>query len=257
MARKEAKALPIEKEMFEETAGQAAESVGLKPVPVTLYTAPEDPAPAAKAKAEPQPKKSSAWDGVTLDSLSVEAEMVSGAELGATDTVTLGRPHKTNGFRVSTDPTWARVWYVLEPERDAQSLGKDKATYLATPAVATQIEARAAGTLTPRRFVLWQDHLGRIGIWSQGVMGGNGAGSDWVATGRRAAVAAVSSWVRVQADTSAGKYRVFSFPSRTDNPTWPDWALDPLEVLRRAFGDDRLIASLDHPALAELLGGEI
>lgn len=257
MARKEAKALPIEREIFEETAGQAAESAGIKSPPVTLYTAPEDPAPKAKAAAVPQPKKSSVWDGMTLDSLSVEAEMVSGAELGATDTVTLGRPHKTNGFRVSTDPTWARVWYVLEPERDAQALRKDKATYLATPTVAAQIEARAAGTLTPRRFVLWQDHLGRIGLWSQGVMGGNGAGSDWVATGRRAAVAAVSSWVRVQADTSAGKYRVFTFPSRTDDPTWPDWALDPLEVLRRAFGDDRLISSLDHPALAELLGGEI
>ena len=248
MARKEAKKPELfGQELDLEPAGQAAEIGRETPKLFEAETPKVD-----------TPKKSSVWDGLTIEDLSVDAEMVSGAELGATDTVALGRPHKTQGFRVSTNPVWSRVWYVLEPDREGQ--GKvvgDGQTYLATPTAAAQIEGLAAGTLTPRRFVLWQNHFGKIGIWSQGVSGGNGATNEWVTSGRRAAVAAVSQWVRVQSDNTAKKYRVFSFPSRTDNPTWPDWTADPQEVLRRSFGDDRLITDLSHPALAELLGGEI
>ena len=62
---------------------------------------------------------------------------------------------------------------------------------------------------------------------------------------------AVRSWVRVQADMSAGSYAVFEATGNLPDPQWPELSFQ--DVLKLAF-KTRFVDTMNHPFLQELFG---
>jgi hypothetical protein len=61
----------------------------------------------------------------------------------------------------------------------------------------------------------------------------------------------MTSWARVQANTSLGAYEIFTSDQIKAEPEWPDYTFQ--EIYKIAFRD-RLITGLDHPAVQRLRG---
>ncbi len=70
-------------------------------------------------------------------------------------------------------------------------------------------------------------------------------------TARELAIAAVTNWVRQEADLSQGKYRVWVAEGVLGEPVWP--AFDLPELVKKAF-KGRVIASASHELLEQLRG---
>jgi hypothetical protein len=70
-------------------------------------------------------------------------------------------------------------------------------------------------------------------------------------TARESAIAAVTNWVRQEADLSQGKYRVWVAEGVLGKPVWP--AFDLPELIKKAF-KGRVIASASHELLEQLRG---
>jgi hypothetical protein len=75
--------------------------------------------------------------------------------------------------------------------------------------------------------------------------------NDYNDTARESAIAAVTNWVRQEADTSQGKYRVWIAEGVLGEPVWPE--LDLYELVRKAF-KGRVISSASHELLEQLRG---
>ena len=73
----------------------------------------------------------------------------------------------------------------------------------------------------------------------------------WHETMLEAQEIAVRSWVRVQADMSAGSYAVFEATGNLPDPEWPELSFQ--EMLRLAF-KSRFVDSMHHPFVQDLLG---
>jgi hypothetical protein len=70
-------------------------------------------------------------------------------------------------------------------------------------------------------------------------------------TARESAIAAVTTWVRQEADTSQGKYRMWIAEGVLGEPVWPEFDLH--ELVRKAF-KGRVITSASHELLEQLRG---
>jgi len=88
-------------------------------------------------------------------------------------------------------------------------------------------------------------------LWSAKLPDPNGRPMDWHTSMLEAQELAVGSWVRVQADMSAGSYAVFEATGNLPDPQWPELSLH--EMLRLAF-KTRFIDSMNHAFLQELFG---
>jgi hypothetical protein len=75
--------------------------------------------------------------------------------------------------------------------------------------------------------------------------------SEWHRSAREAAELAMMGWIRCKANLSLGAYEVFKAQGCISEPAWPD--LNFNQIIRIAFRD-RLITSLDHPAIKRLRG---
>jgi hypothetical protein len=79
----------------------------------------------------------------------------------------------------------------------------------------------------------------------------NGRPMDWHTSMLEAQELAVKSWVRVQADMSAGSYAVFEATGKLPEPQWPEL---PFQVILKLAFKTRFIDSISHPFLQELFG---
>jgi hypothetical protein len=92
---------------------------------------------------------------------------------------------------------------------------------------------------------------GLVFLWPVPVSVGGERENAWNATARQAAEIATTKWVRMQSNRAAGQYDVTTSVAIPE-PVWPKHTLP--ELLRIAFGGDRLIQSLDHPVVRQLSG---
>jgi hypothetical protein len=260
MARKDRK-VPANSglEIDLETPSQAAESGSLfpedGPTPEAVTPTPPPAQPAQPAQAPASDLRSRL---AVIVAAATSPEMLNRSSAAfQTDTVQIGRPGVQVGFRTHSDPYWSGVFYLLESRVKTIHGGKavTRACYLVMPDVASTFEGRRDSAVKPKRLTLWIDSLGNVGLWAQGAtpQGEN----TWVDTGRAAAIAAQSKWIRITPDQVGSRYRAFGYPGINSEPNWPAWASDPLSVLEKAFGEDGVIWDLSHPALQGLEGSEL
>jgi hypothetical protein len=76
----------------------------------------------------------------------------------------------------------------------------------------------------------------------------------WHMTAREAVERARSNWIRMVANMSAGAYDIYEAPGSIGEPEWPGHTFR--DLLRVAFGGGRLIDTVDHPVIKQLLGRE-
>jgi hypothetical protein len=79
-----------------------------------------------------------------------------------------------------------------------------------------------------------------------------GRENAWHTSARAAAERAEKDWVRMVANMGAGAYDVYIAPLGIPDPDWPEQTLR--DLLKIAFGNGRLIDTLDHPVIQRLLG---
>jgi hypothetical protein len=88
-------------------------------------------------------------------------------------------------------------------------------------------------------------------LWPVRVPAADGRVNEWHVSQATAADAAMRAWIRMKANMSLRAYEIFQAENSIPDPTWPEQSF--AELLRIAFRD-RLINSLDHPAVKRLRG---
>jgi hypothetical protein len=90
-------------------------------------------------------------------------------------------------------------------------------------------------------------------LWPVRLKESDGKYSDWHRSAMEAAELAMSQWVKLKADMSAGSYQVYVATAEgLPEPRWPEEAFE--EILRVAFPADRIIDRVDHPVIRKLRG---
>lgn len=168
------------------------------------------------------------------------------ADAGADeDDFIFGAPPRLYGFRVNTSPEWQTPGVVMTLEE-----GGEKSHYFVVQKLGGAALATYTGEARLVTLCWWQNTKGQQGLWW--AVPGN-TSNTWLKSAQKAINHARTRWVRCTPDHSNGKYKVLGLPVAPAAPEWPK--LSRLEVLKAAFGN-RVITSLDHPALANL-GGEV
>lgn len=156
--------------------------------------------------------------------------------------VPVEKPNKQDFFRVHPGEDYrAEVrLIVLEAERER---------YLVTRAVWPAIP----GETKLVRLATYLTRTGAIGLWPVALPDDLLGKKDvnWNVSARKAAELAESTWVRLQANMSLGRYDVLT-SDKIAEPIWPDITFH--EILKIAFGDGKLIDRLDHPVVTQLAG---
>jgi hypothetical protein len=93
---------------------------------------------------------------------------------------------------------------------------------------------------------------GNLFLWPVPLPSGDGREIAWHTTAREAAALAEKVWIRLVANTNAAAYDIYEASALIPEPEWPDHNLQ--ELLRVAFGNGRLIDSLEHPLVKQLRG---
>lgn len=120
--------------------------------------------------------------------------------------------------------------------------------YLVTPGISRELAAEIR--LVELRVCM--SRAGSIFIWAVPLPSSDGRENAWHVSSRAAATTAEKLWVRMSANMSAGSYDVRVAPASLPDPIWGD--IEFSELLRLAFGNGKLIDSLEHPVIRSLQG---
>src|SRR6516162_6995606 len=128
------------------------------------------------------------------------------------------------------------------------ALKQNREYYLVTPALRSE--------LRPREYWIGQiflatNRLDRPFFWIVTTQSPNGKISDWYTSALDCAERAMTEWIQVVADQSAGVYTVALAEEILEEPEWPEQSFD--ELFRIAF-KRRTVNSLDHPIFKQLRG---
>lgn len=151
------------------------------------------------------------------------------------------KPSKQAFVRVNTDPALRLQMAILE-------LSEERETYAVTPEIAQQVPNEVK--YVDLRLAVTQQ--GAPFLWPVPLPPGDGAENTWNMTARTAADRAEKAWVRMTANLGAQCYDVRVAQSAAADPVWPGKTMK--ELLSIAFGNGRLIDSLEHPVIRRLLG---
>ncbi len=123
----------------------------------------------------------------------------------------------------------------------------NRESYLVAPALWPELP----DFITLVRLCVAVNRHGTTFLWPAKLPDPNGRPMDWHTSMLEAQELATKSWVRVQADMSAGSYAVFEATGNLPEPEWTELSL--AELLKLAF-KTRFIDSIHHPFLQELFG---
>ncbi|TWU32285.1 hypothetical protein [Novipirellula artificiosorum] len=155
-------------------------------------------------------------------------------------TLKCGKPDKMEFCRVHPDPVYRIDTAIIEDKVNHE-------TYLVAPALWPELP----DFISLVRLCTAVNRHGTPFLWQAKLPDPNGRPMDWHTSMLEAQELAVKSWVRVQADMSAGSYAVFEATGNLPEPEWPDLSLR--ELLELTF-KTRFIDSLNHAFLQELFG---
>jgi hypothetical protein len=155
-------------------------------------------------------------------------------------TVKVGKPNKMEFCRVHPDGAFRIDTAIVEDKTNHES-------YL----VARALWPELPDFITLVRLCVAVNRHGTTFLWPAKLPDPNGRPMDWHTSMLQAQQLAMTSWVRVQADMSAGSYAVFEATGNLPEPEWTDLSMG--ELLKLAF-KTRFIDSINHPFLQELAG---
>ena len=112
--------------------------------------------------------------------------------------------------------------------------------------------AALPGETRPVMLTTCVSRQGNVFLWPVPLPSSDGRELAWHTTAREAATRAETAWIRLMANLGAGAYDIYEAPASIGDAFWPEHSLQ--ELLRVAFGNGRLIDSLDHPVIKQLLG---
>jgi hypothetical protein len=155
--------------------------------------------------------------------------------------VPVRKPNKQEFFRAQPDQAFRVPIAILE-------LKADREFYAVLPEVAAEIP----GETKPVMLTACVSRQGNLFLWPVPLPSDDGRENAWHATAREAAIRAETTWIRLVSNMGAGCYDIHEATGPIPEPVWTDHAMS--ELLRVAFGNGRLITSLDHPVIRQLLG---
>jgi hypothetical protein len=154
---------------------------------------------------------------------------------------TFGKLNKHRFSRVNPDPMFqSRVLLVTDKDGDRES-------YLATPSLASRLGSMAA----PKILRLAVDNAGVPRLIAEPVIDPNGRPNLWNTSYVQAIRAGEKSWVRIEANMSAGQYEIIIASGDLGDPCWPAQSMN--ELVLQCF-DGRIIQTADHPLIRQLEG---
>jgi hypothetical protein len=158
------------------------------------------------------------------------------------DKILVGKPHRTEYFRVNPDATMRLAAGLLE-------MKEDRAHYLTHPNVAAQMPE---GLLKPM-MLFCAVTSGNVPLVIPATMpDATGRLHDWGRSLHRAIDLAQKHWVRIQADMRLGGYQIFqAVGENLPPPVFPELTLP--EIINIAFRD-AYIDSIDHPVIRRIKG---
>ena len=193
---------------------------------------------AAEASPEPAPTAPDPFDPA---SLRLDPNTSAGA-IGVRKkilVIPVKKPDKMEFVRIHPDETYRLDTAVVDDKVNRES-------YLVAPPLWPELP----DFITPVRLCLAVNRHGTPFLWPARIPDKDRP-MAWHETMMEAQELAVDSWVRVQADMSAGSYAVFEATGNLPDPEWPE--LSFREILRLAF-KTRMIDTMSHPFLQELFG---
>jgi hypothetical protein len=213
------------------------EESNMSKLPETEYPT---PAAASPNGIDPTAEPVDPFDTERLRSASLENIGVEKVTLS----VPARRPGRNEFFRVHPNPAMTVDWYVLERDDD-----RDREVYWVTE----QFRADLLDELKPVRIFSCINKRGTMFLWPARLPGAdNRLGRRWHESALEIADQAKTLWVKMQGKRDLGAYEMYRAKGDLGEPQWEDKSLS--DLLRLAFKGDRLIRSLDHPVLRELVG---
>jgi hypothetical protein len=153
--------------------------------------------------------------------------------------IKVGKPDKMEFCRVHPDETYRLDTAIVEDKVNRES-------YLVAPALWSELP----DFIVPVRLCAAVNRHGTPFLWPARLPDKDRP-MAWHSTMLEAQEIAIRSWVRVQADMSAGSYAVFEATGNLPEPEWCELSFH--EMLRIAF-KARFIDSMNHPFISDLMG---
>ena len=156
-------------------------------------------------------------------------------------TVPVRRPGPQDFVRVHPSAAYRHLMALLKIEDDRDEIYAVDLN--AVPDLRNECYAANLFTAITRTGVLF--------LWPVRVPAADGRVNEWHVSQATAAEAAMRDWIRMKANMSLRAYEIFQPENKIPDPEWPKQSF--AELLRIAFRD-RLINSIDHPAVKRLRG---
>jgi hypothetical protein len=185
-----------------------------------------------------------------IDPFSPEANRVTGLDAKfkrGPIPVKEGKPHKHEFFRIHPDPDFAHVYWLLTVDD-----GKDRQTYI----ILEHLRHLVARDVHPFKLVVGINRHDTVFVWPIRLYSDEadkqGPGKSWSDSAQEKCERAKSIWLRIEGNRSAGQYDHEDAEDPWPEPDWPDYTF--ADLVRKAFGEDRLVGSQDHPVFAKIRG---
>jgi hypothetical protein len=159
-------------------------------------------------------------------------------------TIPIRKPAKEWWSRSSPDQ---RYWFralVIELKESGEF-------YLPEPNVRTFLQECGEKTLVQKLLILSQNKQGDCFLWPIRVPAADQTLDAWSRSSLDAAARAKRKWIRMYSNKSLGAYEILEHGNDCTEAKWPDLTMG--EVMKIAF-KGKLIKSIDHPVVCELLG---
>jgi hypothetical protein len=205
-----------------------------KPNPVPTDETPVDPKVETPAAA-PDPFD---LKNLRLDQAFIE----SGGTRKLLTTVPVHKPKPQSFVRVRSDTNYREALAVLVFKDE------DNERYLLPPKIAEQLP----GEYVVERHYTAITRQNTVLLWPVRLPGPDGRVNPWHQSAATAAEHAMHHWVRVKANRDLGAYEIIEAPAGIPDPDWPT-DVTFQELIRIAY-KDRIVTSLDHPAVKRLRG---
>jgi hypothetical protein len=156
-------------------------------------------------------------------------------------TVPMRKPADQDFVRVHPSPQYRETLAFIDLKEDRELYIVDLA---AVPELRSECFFATIFTAITRTGVLF--------LWPVKVQAGDAKANEWHISAATAAQYAMKNWVRVKANMALRGYEIFQAEATIPDPEWPDLSF---EAIYRIAVKDRLIRSIDHPAVKRLRGG--
>ena len=156
--------------------------------------------------------------------------------------VAVGKPGAMAWFRCNPDPSFRADMLIYTPKED-----QNPKTYLVHP----RLRSLASSVIVPVTLYTLIERSAAMRIWPVRLPGSDSWRSEWWTASDRAAKAAETKWVQIEANRAANTYNVNVAKADLGEPVWPKATFQ--EMLAIGFAD-HIIQDPNDPILKRLRG---